>query len=102
MLASAPMVMAPMNQFCQRKPNPVFSPEYRAMVAVLVDARRLAGLSQRALAAQIGKSPSHVTMIERGQRRVDSLELLLMAKAMGVDAVVLVGRIAARIDDLAT
>jgi transcriptional regulator with XRE-family HTH domain len=94
------MTLMPLNQFCQRRPNPVFSPEYRAIVAVLIDARRRAGLSQRALAGQIGKSPSHVTMIERGQRRVDTLELLLMARAMNLDPLILVGRMASRIEEL--
>jgi transcriptional regulator with XRE-family HTH domain len=87
--------------FSQRRPNPVFSPEYRCLVAVLIDARCAAGLSQRSLAARLGRASSHITMIERGQRRVDSLELYLMAKALGADPVELFRRIAIRLETLA-
>lgn len=70
-----------------RRPNPVYSPEYRRLVGVIIEQRRAAGLSQRRLAERLGKSPSHITMIERGQRRVDTLELFLIAGALGVDPI---------------
>ena len=83
-----------------RRPNPVFSTEYQALRDVVREARRAAKLSQRGLAARIGKEPSHVAMIECGQRRIDSLELYRMAKALGVPPAELFGRIAARLDTL--
>lgn len=67
-----------------RRPNPVFSDEYRAMVQVLIAARRRAGLSQRTLADRLSKSPSHVARIEAGDRRVDLLEAFRIAEALGV------------------
>jgi transcriptional regulator with XRE-family HTH domain len=66
-----------------RRPNPVFTDEYAAIRALIVGARQRAGLSQRQLAARIGKCASHIAMIERGQRRVDTLELFVLAKALG-------------------
>lgn len=81
-----------------RRPNPVYSDEYRALLDELVQARRESGLTQRALAARIGKAHSHVCMIERGQRRVDTLELYFMAKAVGVRPEVLFERLARRVD----
>lgn len=66
-----------------RRPNPVFTDEYAAIRELVVDARRGAGLSQRELAARIDKCASHVAMIERGQRRMDTLELFIIAKALG-------------------
>jgi transcriptional regulator with XRE-family HTH domain len=78
-----------------RRPNPVFTAEYQAIVAVLVAARREAGLSQRGLAQRIGKTSSHVCMIERGQRRVDALELYRIAKSLGISP----SRLFARIED---
>lgn len=81
-----------------RQPNTVFSEEYRALLRTIVDARKDAGLSQRDLAARIGKCPSHVGMIERGQRRIDALELYRMAKAFAIDPAELFGRIAQRIE----
>jgi transcriptional regulator with XRE-family HTH domain len=84
-----------------RRPNPVFSDEYRALLDVVRQARRQAGLSQRALAQRLGKAQSHIGMIERGQRRIDSLELYFMAKAVGVEPEALFEQIARRVDAVA-
>ena len=65
-----------------RRPNPVFSPEYRALVGVLTAARQEGGLSQAALALRLGRAKSHISRIEQGQRRVDSLELVRIAYAL--------------------
>lgn len=84
-----------------RRPNPVFSDEYRVLVGVIVEARSEAGLSQRGLAAKLGKSASHISMIEAGQRRVDALELYRLANCLDVDPAALVQRISRRLDALA-
>lgn len=83
-----------------RRPNPVFSDEYEVVRAVLIGARREAGLSQRALAARLGKTGSHVAMIERGQRRVDLLEFCRIAESLGLSPDALVGRITVRLGAL--
>jgi transcriptional regulator with XRE-family HTH domain len=70
-------------RFTTRRPNPVFSEEYAAIREHIISARRRAGLSQRELASRIGKCHSHITMIERGQRRIDTLELFAIATALG-------------------
>ena len=57
--------------FSSRRPNPVFSDEYAAIREVWIAARRRSGLSQRDLAARLGKCSSHIGRIEAGQRRVD-------------------------------
>lgn len=80
-----------------RRPNPVFSTEYGIVREVLIEARRQAGLSQRALAARLEKTGSHVAMIERGQRRVDLLEFCRMADSLGLPAEELVRRIEERL-----
>lgn len=83
-----------------RRPNPVYSEAYEAVRAVLISARRERGLSQRALAARLGKSGSHVAMIECGQRRVDLLEFCRIAESLEVPPETLVRRIAAQLDAL--
>jgi len=85
-----------------RRPNPVFSDEYSVVREVLIEARHGAGLSQRALAARLGKTGSHVAMIERGQRRVDLLEFCRIAESLGVSADVLMHRIAGQLGALKT
>ena len=84
-----------------RRPNPVFTDAYRALVDVVVECRRDAGLTQRALAQRIGKSASHLNMIEHGQRRVDALEFYRLAKACGLEPGEMFRRVASRIDELA-
>lgn len=84
-----------------RRPNPVFSDEYGVVRDVLIGARHEAGLSQRALAARLGKTGSHVAMIERGQRRVDLLEFCRIAHSLGIPADALIGRIAEQLGALA-
>ena len=49
----------------------VSSPSYRAAVRVLVDARKAAGLTQRALAAKIGRPYTVIANIERGVGELD-------------------------------
>jgi transcriptional regulator with XRE-family HTH domain len=65
--------------------NAVFSEEYEVLIDILVRTRREAGLSQRALAARLGRSQSHINMIEKRQRRVEVREFYLMCRALGVD-----------------
>jgi transcriptional regulator with XRE-family HTH domain len=81
-----------------RRPNPVFGADYAAMREILVEARRDAGISQARLAERLGKSKSHIAMIERGQRRVDALELYLMTRCLGLPSETLFARIAERLD----
>ena len=83
-----------------RRPNPVFSDEYAAIRGLLVEARGRAGLSQRQLAARIGKCASHITMIERGQRRIDTLEFLAIAVALDLCPAELFSNVAERVADV--
>lgn len=63
----------------------VTSEAYSALVEVLVQARQEAGLSQRDLAERLGKPRSYVSKIETKERRIDVLELIDLADALGVD-----------------
>lgn len=66
-------------------PKTIFGGEHRHLVSVLIEARQKSGLTQAELAAQLGKDQSFVSIIERGQRRVDVLEFVALAEAMGED-----------------
>ncbi|HRD44905.1 MAG TPA: helix-turn-helix transcriptional regulator [Caulobacter sp.] len=57
----------------------------RAVADELREARVAAGCSQRELARRLGKAHSHVSKIEAGARRIDTLEFILVAKALGID-----------------
>ena len=52
---------------------------------VLVRARERAGLKQSDVAAKLGMPASYLSKIENGTRRLDVIELLQIADAMGID-----------------
>lgn len=58
----------------------VWAREYEGFRQRLVAAREAAGLTQREVAGRIGRSQSFVAQCERGQRRVDVVELRAFAK----------------------
>ena len=52
---------------------------------VLVFARERAGLKQSDVAAKLGLPASYLSKIENGSRRLDVIELLQIAEAIGAD-----------------
>ena len=63
----------------------VVSPDYRSAIDAIAAARAVHGISQRELARRLGKHPSFVNKIELLERRLDILEFVAIAKAMGVN-----------------
>ena len=60
--------------------------EYKVVGDALAAARERAGLSQVQLAKRLRKPQSFVSNYERGQRRIDVLELLRIVDALEDDA----------------
>ena len=56
------------------------SAAYRRFTRKLQEARSEARLTQRQVAAKLRQQPSFVAKIERGDRRVDFIELQILAK----------------------
>jgi transcriptional regulator with XRE-family HTH domain len=59
--------------------------EYKVVGAALAAARERAGLTQKQLARKLRKPQSFVSNYERGQRRIDVLELLRIVDAFEGD-----------------
>jgi transcriptional regulator with XRE-family HTH domain len=55
------------------------------MLRILRQAREDAGLSQRELARKLGVHASWVAKVELGERRLDVVEFIQMARALGKD-----------------
>jgi transcriptional regulator with XRE-family HTH domain len=80
----------------------VSSPAYAAAVELLVETRVRLGVSQRELAERLAKPRSFVTKIEARERRVDMVEFVAIARALGISAGQLMSELADALpDDLA-
>lgn len=74
-------------------PSPLQSPDYRAAIDVLIDARKRAGLTQQEVADQLGKPQSFVAKTEGGERRLDIAEFIALAAALNTNPSELVASI---------
>lgn len=70
----------------------IHSAGHRSLVALLIHARRSAGLTQVELAEKLGRNQSFVSIYETGQRRIDVVEFATICDALGVKAWVLMRR----------
>ena len=59
---------------------------HKALIALLIEKREAAGLTQTDLADRLGEYQSFVARLESGQRRVDVIEYLELATILGFDA----------------
>ncbi len=78
-------------------PKTIFEGDHQHLVEVLIQARKAAGLTQTDIAERIGRDQTFVSLIERGQRRVDVIEFISLAKAIGSDPVKLLESVVERI-----
>ena len=58
---------------------------YRRLLAVLVRARKNAGMTQGDVARQLGQPQQFVSRYELGERRLDVFEYIDIAAAIGID-----------------
>jgi transcriptional regulator with XRE-family HTH domain len=66
-------------------PKTIHSERHRKLCAFLKAERRAAGLTQTVVAQRLGKPPSYAAKYEGGERRLDLLEYLEVAAAIGFD-----------------
>lgn len=62
------------------------SAKHRALIAVIKARRDAAGLTQRQLAAKLKRSDSFVWKLEAGERQINVLEFIEIARTLGVKA----------------
>ena len=72
----------------------VFTTAYSQFLRSLIEARSAAGMRQIDLAKRIGKPQSFVSKMETGERRLDLVEFLVVARALAVDPVSMVANLA--------
>jgi len=63
----------------------VYTDQYRRFCTLLIQARKAAGLTQVELAAQLNRPQSFVSKVARGERRLDVIDSLEVARALQLD-----------------
>lgn len=66
-------------------PKSIHRKEYKELLASLAQARKEMGMTQAELAKKLKKPQSYVSKVENGERRLDVVELMEIAKAVGFD-----------------
>ena len=80
-------------------PKTIFGGPHGSLVELVIEARKAAGITQTELARRIGRDQTLVSLIERGQRRIDVLEFIDLAKALEVEPDEMFDRLLKRIGE---
>lgn len=62
----------------------IFTKEYALFLSHLRAARKAAGLTQEQVAERLGQTQSFVSKCERGERRINVVELRAFCQAIGI------------------
>lgn len=74
-------------------PKSIYKKSYNQLKELLIGARKASGLTQTALADKLSKPQSFVSKYESGERRIDVIEFIEIAEALGIDPVAIIKRI---------
>ncbi len=77
----------------------IYSKEYTLVLARLREERDAAGLTQQNVGTRLGQTQSFVSKCERGERRIDIVELRAFCRAIGVPFAKFVGELDKAIDE---
>jgi transcriptional regulator with XRE-family HTH domain len=72
------------------------TPAHVQLIELLVAAREKAQLTQQQLADRLGKPQSFIAKYEGGERRIDVIEFLAIARALDADPARLIRELASR------
>jgi transcriptional regulator with XRE-family HTH domain len=71
----------------------IYSKKYGQFLDLLIEARKEADLTQVEVASRLGRPQSFVSKYENGERRLDVVEFLDVAKAIDFDAIKLMRKL---------
>lgn len=63
----------------------IYSAPYQRLLELLIGARKDAQMTQQDLSAMLGRPQSYVSKYERGERRLDVLEFMEVARQLNTD-----------------
>ncbi len=78
-------------------PKSVFTDAYRELLDLLVETRKAVGVTQVELAERLGRPQPFVSYFERGERRVDVIEFVVIARALGIEPEALFAQLVSRL-----
>ena len=74
------------------------SERHKALINLLIKLREQAGMTQTELATKLGEYQSFVARLESGQRRLDVIEFLRLAKLLEFDEIELLKKLKRIVD----
>ncbi len=77
----------------------VFTKDYQRFRRMLVEARKSAGLKQVDLATLLRRPQSYVSKYERGERRLDVIEFLEIARAAKINVTSFIRKLRRAVQD---
>jgi hypothetical protein len=77
----------------------IFNDAHAVLIKELVSARKAVNLKQSAVAAILGKPQSFVSKYERSERRLDTIEFVIVCRALGASPDGILSRVKAAISD---
>ncbi len=80
----------------KRRPRGQHDPVYLLLCDLVREARENAGLTQRDLAARLRRDRSYVWKSEKGERRMDVVDVIRWADACGIDPLDIMRRMVAK------
>lgn len=66
-------------------PRSLHSEDYRKLIAILLDARKRADLTQQQVADRLERPQSFIAKVEGGERRIDLVEFVALSRALDTD-----------------
>ena len=74
----------------------IHNKRHKRLVELIIHARKEAGIRQVQLAKKLKRSQTWIARLESGDRRIDVIELLDLADAIGFDALDILGQLEAK------
>ncbi len=80
-------------------PKSVFTGKYNRFRELLIEARKEINLTQVELSVKLSRPQSYVSKYERGERRLDLIELLEIAEALEIDPLAFIEKLLEEIQE---
>ena len=77
----------------KQMPKSVFREEYNQFRQMLIEARKVAKLTQIELSIKLSRPQSYVSKYERGERRLDLIEFLEVAEALQINPIAFIKKL---------